>query len=65
MIIKNDKFELEISEGKSVYFGTKASGQLFKKWEECEDDEKRGIENIQREAEELLKRSEEIFFKRP
>jgi hypothetical protein len=34
MIIKNDKFELEISEGTGVYFGSKASGQHFRKWED-------------------------------
>jgi hypothetical protein len=33
MIIKTDTFELEISDGTGVYFGSKTSGQLFRKWE--------------------------------
>jgi hypothetical protein len=31
MKIKTDKFELEISNGINVYFGSKTSGQIFKK----------------------------------
>ena len=62
MIIKNEKFELEISEKTGIYFGSKASGQLFRKWEEFKEDEKRQIEMIQRSAENLLKTSERIFM---
>ena len=68
MIIKNETYELEISEEAGVYFGSKTSGQHFKKWEDCKDDEKRRIEMIQRDVEELLKTSERIFlmtYKRP
>ena len=47
MIIKTDMFELEISNGNGVYFGSKTSGQLFRKWEEFRDTEKQQIEMIQ------------------
>ena len=62
MIIKTEKFELEISDQTGVYFGSKTSGQLFRKWEEFKEDEKRQIEMIQRSAENLLKASQEIFI---
>lgn len=62
MIIKNEQFELEISQETGVYFGSKRSGQHFKKWEDFKEEEKRQIEMIQREVEELLKTSERIFF---
>ena len=62
MIIKNEKFELEISEGIGVYFGSKTSGQIFRNWEDLNGDEKRQIEMIQRSAENLLKTSEKTFL---
>jgi len=37
MIIKTEKIELEISNGSDVYFGSKTSGQIFKKWEELKE----------------------------
>ena len=46
MIIKNEKFELEISEGIGVYFGSKTSGQIFRNWEDLNGEEKRKIEMI-------------------
>jgi hypothetical protein len=55
MIIKTDKFELEISDGINVYFGSKTSGQIFKKWDEFKEEEKRQLEIIQNAAEKLLK----------
>ena len=62
MIIKNEIFELEISEGIGVYFGSKASGQHFKKWKEFREEEKRQIEMIQHTVEDLLKTSERTFL---
>ena len=53
MIIKNEIFELEISEGIGVYFGSKTSGQHFKKWEDFKEEEKRQIEMIQQTVESL------------
>jgi len=61
MIIKTEKFELEISDGSGVYFGSKTSGQLFRKWEEFRDKEKRQIELIQNSVKKLLMESEAIF----
>jgi hypothetical protein len=55
VIIKTDKFELEISDGINVYFGSKTSGQIFKKWDEFKEEEKRQLEIIQNAAEKLLK----------
>jgi hypothetical protein len=62
MIIKTEKFELEISDGTGVYFGSKTSGQLFRKWEEFRDKEKRQIEMIQNSVKKLLLESEAIFL---
>ena len=65
MIIKNEKFELEISNEIEVYFGSKTSGQVFKKWGDLKDEEKQQIELIQNAAEKLLKTSEKIFLTPP
>lgn len=62
MIIKNEIFELEISEGTGVYFGSKGSGQHFKNWEDFKEEEKRQIEMIQNTVENLLKTSEKMFL---
>ena len=63
MIIKNEKFELEIHRSTEVYFGSKTSGQVFKKWEELKDEEKQQIELIENTLENLLKTSEKMFLK--
>jgi len=62
MIIKNEKYELEISNGIEIYFGSKTSGQVFKKWEEFKDKEKQQIELIQNAVDNLLNRSEKLFL---
>ncbi|MBW2576218.1 MAG: hypothetical protein JRC88_12200 [Deltaproteobacteria bacterium] len=62
MIIKTDMFELEISNGTGVYFGSKTSGQLFRKWEEFSGKEKQQIELIQNSVKKLLLESETIFM---
>ncbi len=62
MIIKTEKFELEISNGINVYFGSKTSGQIFKKWEDFKEEEKLKLEMIQNTAEKLLKESEAILL---
>jgi len=62
MIIKNDKFELEISEGTGVYFGSKASGQHFKKWKDLKEEDKKEIKMILNIVENLLKTSEKTFL---
>ena len=62
MIIKTDKFELEISNGKDVYFGSKTSGQIFKKWEEFKEEEKLELDKIQNAAQKLLMESEAFLM---
>jgi len=62
MIIKTDKFELEISNGKDVYFGSKTSGQIFKKWEEFKEEEKLELDKIQNTAQKLLMESEAFLM---
>ena len=62
MIIKNETFELEITNGTGVYFGSRTSGQHFKKWEDFKVEEKRQIEMIQNTIENLLKVSEKTFL---
>ena len=63
MIIKTDEYELEISQGKDVYIGSKERGQAFKKWSEIDDNVKVGLERIAKQAESLVKYSEELLFK--
>ena len=62
MIIKTEKFELEISNGTDVYFGSKTSGQIFKKWEEFKEEEKLKLKMIQDTAEKLLIESEALLL---
>ena len=65
MIIKNEKFELEISNGVEVYFGSKTSGQVFKKWHDFKDEEIQQIKLIQNTVENLLNTSKKIFLTPP
>ena len=62
MIIKTDTFELEISHGTGVYFGSKTTGQLFRRWEEFEEEEKQHIKMIQDSVKKLLLESESILL---
>ena len=62
MIIKTDGYELEISQGTDVYIGSKERGQAFKKWSEIDDNVKVGLERIAKQAESLVKYSEELLF---
>jgi len=62
MIIKTDEDELEISQGTDVYIGSKERGQAFKKWSEIDDNVKVGLERIAKQAESLVKYSEELLF---
>ena len=66
MIVKNEKFELEISaETDVVYFGSRTSGQIFRKWNDFEDSEKLRLEIIQEKVEKLILESEKILRKVP
>ncbi len=62
MIIKTENFELEISNGTDVYFGSKTQGQIFKKLEEFKPEEKLHLESIREAAEKLLLESESILL---
>ena len=60
MIIKTEDFELEISTETGVYFGSKTLGQIFKKWDDLENNKKLGLENIQEKVEKLILECKEI-----
>ena len=62
MIVKTENFELEISAGTDVYFGSRTSGQIFKKWNDFEDSEKLRWVIIQEKVEKLILESKEILF---
>jgi hypothetical protein len=62
MIIKNEKYELEITKGTGVYFGSKTSGQHFKKWKDFKEEDKKEIELILNIVENLLNTSEKTFL---
>ena len=66
MIVKTEKLELEISIGTDVvYFGSRTSGQIFKKWSDFGDSEKLRLEIIQGKVEKLILESEKILRKVP
>ena len=65
MIIKTDMFELEISNGTGVYFGSKTYGQIFRKWEEFKEEEQQQIETIQNSVRKLLLESEFMLLSDP
>ena len=62
MIIKTEDSELEISIGTDVYLGSRASGQIFKKWDDFEDNQKLKLEIILKKVEELIFESEKMLL---
>ena len=62
MIIKTDNSELEISIGTDVYLGSRASGQIFKKWDDFEDNQKVRLEIILKKVEALIFESEKMLL---
>jgi len=62
MIIKTENSELEISIGTDVYLGSRASGQIFKKWDDFEDNQKLKLEIILKKVEELIFESEKMLL---
>jgi hypothetical protein len=62
MIIKTENSELEISIGTEVYLGSIASGQIFKKWDDFEDNQKVRLEIILKKVEELICESEKMLL---
>ena len=64
MIIKTEEFELEISVGTDVYFGSRASGQIFKKWDDLEDDDQLKLKSILRRVHHLIRESEGLLLEK-
>lgn len=62
MIIKTEDSELEISIGTDVYLGSKASGQIFKKWDDFEDNQKLKLETIVKKVAALIYESEKMLI---
>ena len=62
MIIKSEDFELEVSTGNDVYCASKFLGQIFKKWDELEDNDKLLLEVLQKRIAELILESQENLF---
>jgi len=62
MIIKTEESELEISIGTDVYLGSRASGQIFKKWDDFEDNQKLKLEIIFKKVEALIFESEKMLL---
>jgi hypothetical protein len=62
MIIKTENSELEISIGTDVYLGSRTSGQIFKKWDDFEDNQKLKLEIILKKVEELIYESEKMLL---
>jgi 3-dehydroquinate dehydratase len=61
MIIKTEDLELEISTEAGVYFGSKTLGQIFRKWNDLENNKKLRLEIIQKNVEKLILESKEIL----
>lgn len=62
MIIKTEESELEISIGTDVYLGSRVSGQIFKKWDDFEDNQKLRLEIILKKVEALISESEKMLL---
>lgn len=62
MIIKTENSELEIVIGTDVYLGSRASGQIFKKWDDIEDNQKIRLEILLKKVEELILESEKMLL---
>ena len=62
MIIKSEEFELEVSKGNDVYFASKFKGQIFKKWDELEDNDKLLLEVLKKRIDKLILEAQENLF---
>jgi hypothetical protein len=63
MIIKINKAELEISENSDIYVGLSHKGQIFRKGEELDRRTISELSTIQKEAEDLIKRTQQLLIK--
>ena len=64
MIIKSENFEIEISTGTDIYFASKTEGQIFKKWNDLDNNEKLRLEILQKKVEQLVLESKEILLQK-
>ena len=62
MIIKTNKFELEITQEANIYLGSKKTGQIFKRWDEVAENVRVELKSIAEQAEKLVKYSEELLL---
>ncbi len=62
MLIKTDIFELEISQNSNVYLGSKKSGQIFTNWADLDDSVKVDLEDISRQVETLMLKTEKLLY---
>jgi hypothetical protein len=63
MIVKTENVELEISARTDVvYFGSRTSGQIFKKWSDLTDNAKFRLESLHKKIETLIVEYEEILL---
>lgn len=62
MIIKNENVQLEVFSGTDVYFESDLLGQIFKKWDDLDDNEKLILEILQKRIERLLLEFKEILL---
>ena len=63
MIIKVNKAELEISDNSDIYIGLSHKGQIFRKGEELDKKTISELSTIQKEAEDLVKRTQQLLIK--
>jgi hypothetical protein len=61
MLIKTDRFELEISQNSNVYLGSKKSGQIFTNWADLDNTVKVYLEDISRQIETLMLKTEKLL----
>jgi hypothetical protein len=64
MIIKSDDFELEVSKGNDIYFASKYKGQIFKKWDELDNNDKLLLEVLKKRIEKLILEAQENLFEK-
>jgi hypothetical protein len=61
MLIKVNQSELEVYENSDIYVGLPDKGQSFKKWDELNKNVKSELEKIRTEAENLIRRTEQLL----
>jgi len=62
MQIRVNGAELEMFRNSDVYVGSPGTGQTFKKWSELDKGAVNALEEIQLQAESLIRRTEQILL---